>query len=59
MKLKERFSTERLKVRAEKRRIGGRANRFAAFGIDHFIQLFAVNILILVMWLIMMVKVLW
>lgn len=54
MKLKERFTTERLKERAEKRRIGGRANRFAAFGIDHFIQLFAVNILILVMWLIML-----
>ena len=52
-KIKTKFSTENLKVRAEKRKQGGRANRFAAFGIDHFIQLFAVNILILVVWLIL------
>ncbi len=52
-KLKSKFSTENLKKRAEKRRQGGRANRFAAFGIDHFIQLFTVNILILVVWLIL------
>ena len=42
-KIKKKFSTENLKVRAEKRKQGGRANRFAAFGIDHFIQLFTDN----------------
>lgn len=52
-KIKKKFSTENLKVRAEKRKQGGRANRFAAFAIDHFIQLFTVNILILVVWLIL------
>lgn len=52
-KIKTKFSTENLKIRAEKRKQGGRANRFAAFGIDHFIQLFAVNILILVVWLVL------
>lgn len=53
MKLKERFSTERLKARDEKRRKGGRANRFAAFTLDHFIQLFSINLLILLVWLLM------
>lgn len=54
MKLKEHFSLEKLKARDEKRQKSGRFNRMGAYIIDHFIQVIAENIFILVVWLILL-----
>lgn len=55
MKLKERFSVERLKEKDEKRRKGGRFNRVGAYIIDHFIQVVVENLFILLVWLILLI----
>lgn len=52
MKLKERFSVERLREKADKRNRSGRFNRIGAYLIDHLIQVASENILILIFWLI-------
>ena len=52
MKFKERFSTERLKERDEKRRKGGRFNRVGAYIIDHFIQGAVSSIVVTLVWMV-------
>jgi len=54
MKLKERFSVEKLKVREEKRNRSGRFNRMGAYILDHLVMVFAENIALLIFWLILL-----